>query len=86
MLLLHHIRTGTLPLGDKDEGKYDNRRVFFSLPPMQTARANVIADLTSLNKLPSTKVFVAAENASVEVLGLVALFLLKTGTFGAKNW
>ena len=86
MLLLHYIRTGTLPLGDKDEGKYDNRRVFFSLPPMQTARANVIADLTSLNKLPSTKVFVAAENGSVEVLGLVALFLLETGTFGAKNW
>ena len=53
---------------------------------MQTARANVIADLTSLNKLPNTKVFVAAENGSVEVLGLVALFLLKTGIFGAKNW
>ena len=66
--------------------KYDNRRVFFSLPPMQTARANVIADLTSLNKLPSTRVFVAAENGSVKALGLVALFLLMTGTFGAKNW
>ena len=45
---------------------------------MQTARANVIADLTSLNKLPSTKVFVAAENGSVEVLGLVALFWKET--------
>ena len=53
---------------------------------MQTARANVIADLTSLNKLPSTRVFVAAENGSVEALGLVALFLLMTGTFGGKNW
>ena len=53
---------------------------------MQTARANVIADLTSLNKLPSTRVFVAAENGSVEALRLVALFLLMTGTFGAKNW
>ena len=53
---------------------------------MQTARANVIADLTSLNKLPSTKVFVGAENGSVEVLRLVALFFLTTGIFGAKNW
>ena len=33
---------------------------------------------TSLNKLPTTRVFVAAENRSVEVLELVALFLLKT--------
>ena len=28
----------------------------------------------------------AAENGSIEILELVALFLLKTGTFGAKNW
>ena len=44
-----------------------------------------MANLTSLNKLPSTKVFVVAENWSVEVLEMVAVFLLKTGTFGAKN-
>ena len=42
-------------------------------------------NLTSLNKLPNTRVFVAAENGSVEVLELVALFLLETGTFGAEN-
>ena len=30
-------------------------------------------------------VFVVAENWSVEVLEMVAVFLLKTGTFGAKN-
>ena len=41
---------------------------------------------TRLNKLPSTSIFVAAENGSVEAPGLVALFLLKTRTFGAKNW
>ena len=52
----------------------------------QTARANVTANLRNLNKLPNTRVFVAAENGSVEVLELVALFLLKTETFGAKNW
>ena len=58
----------------------------FHCPQWQTARANVMANLTSLNKLPNTRVFVAAENGSLEVLELVALFLLKTGTFGAKNW
>ena len=59
---------------------------FFSLSQWQTARANVMANLTILNKLPNTRVFVAAENGSVEVLELVALFLPETGTSGAKNW
>ena len=45
-----------------------------------------MANLSNLNKLPNTRVFVAAENGSVEVLELVALFLLKTGTFSAKKW
>ena len=58
----------------------------FHYPQWQTVRANVTANLRSLNKLPNTRVFVAAENGSVEVLELVALFLLKTETFGAKNW
>ena len=44
-----------------------------------------MANLTCLNKLPNTRVFIAAENGSVEELELVALFLLKTGIFGAKN-
>ena len=38
-----------------------------------------------VSKLLNTRVFVAAENGLVEVLELVALFLLKTGTFSAKN-
>ena len=58
----------------------------FHYPQWKTARANVMASLTSLNKLPVTGVFVATENGSVEALELVALFFLKTGTFGAKNW
>ena len=45
-----------------------------------------MANLSDLNKLPNTRVFVVAENGSVEVLELVALFLPKTGTFTAKNW
>ena len=38
--------------------------LFYSLhyPQWNTARANVMASLTSLNKLPVTGVFVAAEN------------------------
>ena len=69
----HHIHTASLPLGNKDEEKYDNRLI-------------LLMNLTRSNKLPNTRVFVAAENGSVEVLELLALFLLKTGTFDAKNW
>ena len=61
--------------------------LFFSLQlKAKCPRANVMANLSNLNKLPNTRVFVAAENGSVEVLELVALFLLKTGTFSANNW
>ena len=49
-------------------------------------RANVMANLSNLNKLAITGVFAAAENGRLEVLNLVALFLLKTGTFIAKKW
>ena len=45
-----------------------------------------MGNLSNLNKLPNTRVFVAAENRLVAVLELVALFFLKTGTFSAKNW
>ena len=45
-----------------------------------------MANLESLNKLPITWAFAAGEIGSVELLELVALFLLKTGTFGTKNW
>ena len=62
-----------MPLGNKDEEKYDNRLI-------------LLMNLTRSNKLPNTRVSVAAENGSVEVLELLALFLLKTGTFDAKNW
>ena len=58
----------------------------FHYPQWQNACANVTANLSNLNKLPNTRVFVAAENRLVAVLELVALFFLKTGTFSAKNW
>ena len=45
-----------------------------------------MANLLNLNKLPNTRIFVAAENGSVEVLELVALFLLETENFSAENW
>ena len=74
-----------MPLGDEDE---ENMTIvlFFSLSPMVNARENVMANLSNVTKLPKLRVFDAAENGSVEVLELVALFLLKTGTFSAKNW
>ena len=55
-------------------------------PQWQITRGNVLANLSNLNKLSNTRVFVAAESGSVEVLELVALFLPKTGTFSAENW
>ena len=58
----------------------------FHYPQWQNARANVMANLFNLNKLPNTRVFVAAENGSVDVLELVPLFLLKTETCDAKNF
>ena len=53
---------------------------------MVNARANVMANLSNVTKLPNTRVVDAAENGSVKVLELVGLFLLKTGTFSTKNW
>ena len=38
----------------------------FHYPQWQNALANVMANLSNLNKLPNTRVFVAAENWSVE--------------------
>ena len=49
--------------------------LFFSLSP----------SLKSVNKLPNTRVFIADEKGWLEVLELVAFFLLKTGTCDAKN-
>ena len=62
--------------------------LFFSLSPVKVKclRKNVMANLSNLNKLPNTRVFFAAESGLVEVLELVALFLLETRTFSAKNW
>ena len=62
-------------------------QLFFSLSPMANCPCECDSkSTTNLEELPNTRVFVAAENRSVEVLELAALLLLKTGTFGAKNW
>ena len=83
--LTSHSHGKFATVGDKDE---ENRTIvlFFLLSPMVNARANVMANLSNVTKLPNTRVFDAADNGSVEVLELVALFLLKMGTFSAKNW
>ena len=59
--------------------------IFFSLSPIANCPCKCEANLTRLNKLPNRRFFDVAENGSVEVLEMVALFLLKKGTFGAKN-
>ena len=77
----------SLPVGDKDEENMTIVLFFlFYHPQWQNARGNVMANLSNLNKLPNTRVFVAAENGSVKVLELVAFSILKTGIFNAKNW
>ena len=50
------------------------------MPKWQIACANVMTSRKTWNKSTSTK------NGWLEVLELVALFLLKMGTFVARNW
>ena len=45
----------------------------------QTARANVMASLKSLNKLPNTRVFIAAEKWMVRSTGVGGLISLQNG-------
>ena len=60
--------------------------VFIFILTWQTSRDNVIhASLKILTKLPTPRVFIAAENGWLEVLEFVSLFFLKTGTCDAKN-
>jgi len=47
-----------------------------------------VANLKSANKLPRTRVVTAVEKWMIRRTGVggFILFLLKMGTFGAKNW
>ena len=79
----HHIRTGSLLLRIT---RRIGRLSYLSSSLFPRGKLpNVMASLKSLNKLPNTRVFIAAENGWLEVLELVALFLFKTGTCDAKN-
>ena len=75
----------SLPLRNKDEDKYDNRLYSFHYPQQQTARANVMVSLKSVNKLPNMKGSLQLKNGWLEALALVALFLFRTGTCDAKS-
>ena len=76
----HHIRTGTLPLGNRDEDKYDHRLSYSShYPQQQTAHANVMVSLKSVNKLPNTRVFIAGEKWMVSGTGVGGLISLQNG-------
>ena len=74
-----------LPLRNKDEDKYDNRLYSSHYPQQQTARANVMVSLKSVNKLSNMKGSLQLKNGWLEVVALVALFLFRTGTCDAKN-
>ena len=61
--LTSHSHTASLPLGDKDEENIKEiwqSSYSFHYPRRQTACANVMANLTSLNELSNTRVFVEA--------------------------
>ena len=61
--------------------------LFFLLSPITNCPCECDGKSNKLvYKLPNTRVFVAAENRLVEVLKLVAFFLVKTGTSSAKDW
>ena len=59
---------------------------FFSLSSKANCPCECDAKLKSLNKLPRRRVSLQVKNRWLEELEMVALFLLKTGTFSAKNW
>ena len=69
--------------------EWDNCQNFFIvfIPKWQTFRANVMSSLKTLNKLPIQVqgLSVQLKNGRLEVLELLALFLLKTETCDAKN-
>ena len=69
---------GSLPLGNKDEDKYD--KYSFHYPQQQTARANVMVSLKSVNKLPNTRVFIAAQKWIVRSTGVGGLISLQNGS------
>ena len=59
---------------------------FFLLSPMANFSCECDGRFNKPEKITQCKGFRCSENGSVEVLELVALFLLKTVTFGAKIW
>ena len=61
-------------VGDKDE---ENRTIvlFFLLSPMVNARANVMANLSNVTKLPNTRVFdISPQDGNLQYLKLVGDF------------
>ena len=71
---------GQFAAGDNEKNKRVVIFFFISMPKWQISCANVMTSRKTWNKSTSTK------NGWFEVLELVALFLLKMGTFVARNW
>ena len=71
---------GQFAAGDNEKNKRVVIFFFISMPKWQISCANMMTSRKTWNKSTSTK------NGWLEVLELVALFLLKMGTFVARNW
>ena len=75
-----NITFASLPLGNKDEDKYNNRLILLIIPNSKLpVHANVMVSLKSVNKLPNTRVFIAAEKWMVRSTGVGGLISLQNG-------
>ena len=68
---------GQFAVGDNEKNKTIVILVFTFTPRWQTSRANVLGSLKSLNKLPNTGVFIAAEKWMVRSTGVGGLISLQ---------
>ena len=68
-----------IAVGDNEKNNTIVIFVFIFIPKWQTSRANVIVSLKSLNKLPNTRVFIAAEKWMVGSSGVGGLISLQNG-------
>ena len=70
---------GQFAVGDNEKNKTIFIFVFIFIHKWQTFRANVMASLKSLNKLPNTRFFIAAEKWMVRSTGVGGLICCQNG-------
>ena len=70
---------GQFAVGDNEKNKTIVIFVFIFIHKWQTSRANVMASLKSLNKLPNTKFFIAAKKWMVRSTGVGGFIFRQNG-------